>query len=88
MELLVRCQFMLDDALASNAPNAQAALRRRRQRLALHEWCDRAWRGEMRGAFVDELDIWEVRTMFVRFPGARKSVLAEMFKMESRQEIL
>lgn len=88
MELLVRSQFSIDEMLATCDPRDHAPLLRRRQRLALHEWSDRARRGEVCDAFVDELDVREVRTMFVRFPGARKSILAEMFARESRREIL
>jgi hypothetical protein len=60
------------------------ALLRRRARLALHEWCDRARRGELPNALLDDLDVQEVRTIFVRFPGARRGALAQIDLCELR----
>jgi hypothetical protein len=76
--LLVQSQFALDEAIADRGAAEVMALLRRRARLALHEWCDRARRGELPNALLDELDVQEVRTIFVRFPGARRGALAQI----------
>jgi hypothetical protein len=78
IELLVQSQFALDETIATRSAGQVMALLRRRARLALHEWCDRARRGELPNALLDELDVQEVRTIFVRFPGARRGALAEI----------
>lgn len=78
IELLVQAQFALDETIATRGAGQVMALLRRRARLALHEWCDRARRGELSNALLDELDVQEVRTIFVRFPGARRGALAEI----------
>jgi hypothetical protein len=76
--LLVQSQFALDEAIAVRRGAGVMGLLRRRARLALHEWCDRARRGELPNALLDELDVQEVRTIFVRFPGARRGALAQI----------
>lgn len=71
MSLFVASQFAIDERIARDAPDPSMSLLRRRLRLALHEWCDRARRGEVSQALLDEFDDSEVRTMIVRFPRAR-----------------
>jgi hypothetical protein len=84
ISLLVQSQFALDEAIASRGAAEVMALLRRRARLALHEWCDRARRGELPNALLDDLDVQEVRTIFVRFPGARRGALAQIDLCELR----
>lgn len=76
MSLFVASQFAIDEHIASCAPSPPMSLLRRRLRLALHEWCDRARRGEVSQALLDEVDDSEVRTMIVRYPRARPFGLA------------
>ena len=71
MSLFVAAQFAIDERIARDAPNPPMSLLRRRLRLALHEWCDRARHGEVSHALLDEFDDSEVRSMIVRFPRAR-----------------
>ena len=71
MSLFVSAQFAIDERIADFGANAPMPLLRRRLRLALHEWCDRARRGELSSALFDEVDDREVKAMFVRFPRAR-----------------
>ena len=71
MSLFVTAQFAIDERIACEATQPPMSLLRRRLRVALHEWCDRARRGEVSHALLDEFDDSEVRSMFVRFPRAR-----------------
>jgi hypothetical protein len=83
MSLFVASQFAIDERIASDAPRPSMSLLRRRLRLALHEWCDRARRGEVAHALLDEVDESEVRTMIVRFPRAQPIGLATRVNGES-----
>lgn len=71
MSLFVCAQFAIDGRIAGDDTSRSMSLLRRRLRLALHEWCDRARRGELHGALLDEVDDREVKAMYVRFPRAR-----------------
>jgi hypothetical protein len=71
MSLFVSAQFAIDERIAALDAHAPMPLLRRRLHLALHEWCDRARRGELAEALLDEVDDREVKAMFVRFPRAR-----------------
>ena len=75
MELLVGAQLAVDERLARADDAPPMALLRRRLRLSLFEWCDRARRGEVDHALLDEFDDSEVRTLYVRFPRARRASL-------------
>jgi hypothetical protein len=84
MSLFVASQFAIDERIAIEAPKPPMSLLRRRLRLALHEWCDRARRGEVPQALLDEFDDSEVRTMIVRYPRARPVGLASGIDGEIR----
>jgi hypothetical protein len=84
MSLFVASQFAIDERIAIDAPKPPMSLLRRRLRLALHEWCDRARRGEVPQALLDEFDDSEVRTMIVRYPRARPVGLASGIDGEIR----
>jgi len=85
MELLVGAQLAIDERIARNAFCPSMALLRRRLRISLFEWCDRARRGEIVEALMDDFDDSEVRTMFVRFPRARRPSMASSADRQSHK---
>lgn len=75
MSLFVSVQLLLDEEIARHASAVSMSLLRRRMRLSLHEWCDRARRGEVADALLDESDQREIRTLCARFPRARPGAI-------------
>jgi hypothetical protein len=75
MSLFVSVQLVIDEEIARRGSAAPMSILRRRLRLLLHEWCDRARRGEAEDALIDECDRREIQTLCARFPRARPGAI-------------
>jgi hypothetical protein len=70
LRTIVRCQLMLDEAMAREEGDVRSLVLRRRTRVALREWSTRAALGEIDADTIDRVDAEELARIGLWFPDA------------------